>query len=136
MKTAFRITIFAIVALLMVSKFVTLSGSAHEEDNSRRLQGSWVVAATPSSGFINCTGSPLPAPPPFAELATYATEGTVTETNTILDANSSGLSAALPFNASDGHGAWESEGSEYKARFRKLVFDVGGNYVAIHCENF
>ena len=96
------------------------------------LPGSWVVAATPDPIFL-CNGPQIaPAPAPFTELATYDEAGGLIETNTILNANSATLPPGnLPFNASDGFGAWEQEKSgQFKAKFRKLVFDVAGVYVA------
>jgi hypothetical protein len=53
-------------------------------------------------------------------LATYAAGGTFTETNTEVNANSSG--SALGLTGSDGHGAWKKEGAILKTTFRKLSF--------------
>jgi hypothetical protein len=61
-------------------------------------------------------------------LASYSSGGTLIETNTILNANSATLVPGLPFNASDGHGQWERENSNFVAKFRKLVFDTSGQW--------
>jgi hypothetical protein len=64
------------------------------------------------------------------ELISYAAGGTLTETNTIVYFNSAGVVPGLPFDGSDGHGAWERESTGYRATFRKLLFDAKGVYVA------
>jgi hypothetical protein len=130
MKT-FRIVLSVTLALLPAALLTWTPGSRAEDEDSRGdLRGSWVVEATPGPAFL--CGGPLIAPPapPFTELASYAAGGTLTETNTILNANSATLVPGLPFNASDGHGQWERDGSKFAAKFRKLVFDPSGGYVA------
>lgn len=127
----FRIAISVVLVLLPVALLIWLPGSrAEDEDFRRDLRGTWIVTAKP--GPVSLCGGPqiAPAGSPFTELASYAAGGTLTETNTILNANSATLVPGLPFNASDGQGTWEREGSKSEAKFRKLVFDTSGNYVA------
>src|ERR1700730_871511 len=126
----FRIALLVTLALLAMT-FLTWTPGSRAEDEDRRegLRGSWVVTATPGPAFL-CGGPQIAPPaPPFTELATYAAGGTLTETNTILNANSATLVPGLPFNASDGQGQWERDGSKFEAKFRKLVFDTNGNYI-------
>jgi hypothetical protein len=129
----FRIALLVTLALLPITSLTWTPGSrAADEDRREGLRGSWVVAVTPGPAFLcDGPGGPQIAPPgpPFTELATYAAGGTLTETNTILNANSSTLVPGLPFNASDGQGQWERDGSKFEATFRKLVFDTNGNYI-------
>jgi hypothetical protein len=127
----FRVALLVTLALLPVAVLAWTPGSRADDDDSRGgLRGSWVIVATPGPAFL-CGGPQIAPPaPPFTELASYAVGGTLTETNTILNANSATLVPGLPFNASDGHGQWEREGSKFVAKFRKLVFDTSGDYVA------
>lgn len=106
----------------------TRARAQNGDDGSRRLVGTWVVNVTANPISI-CNGPQIaPGPPPFVELATYAAGGTLTETNTEVNFNSTG--SALHVNGSDGHGAWKAEGEGFKTTFRKLLFDASGNYVA------
>lgn len=125
----FRIVLLVTMAILPMA-FLTWTPGSRAQDDPAGLRGSWVVTATPGAAFL-CGGPQIAPPgPPFTELATYAAGGTLTETNTILNANSATLIPGLPFNGSDGHGAWEREDTQFKAMFRKLVFDTSGTYVA------
>ena len=124
-----RIVMLVTVAILPMAILWWTPGSRAQDDPAG-LRGSWVVSATPGAAFL-CGGPQIAPPgPPFTELATYAAGGTLSETNTILNANSATLIPGLPFNGSDGHGAWEREDTQFKAMFRKLVFDTSGTYVA------
>jgi len=126
-----RIVAVAMSALLLM--FLTWRPQLQAQSaqaNAPSLQGSWDVSVTPNAIFL-CGGPQVaPPPPPFTELATYDAGGGLTETNTILNANSATLIPGLPFNASDGHGAWKKTGATFRATFRKLVFDTSGNYIA------
>src|SRR5712692_11655978 len=125
----FRIVLSFTVAILPVA-FLTWTPGSRAQDDPEGLRGSWVVTATPGAAFL-CGGPQIAPPgPPFTELATYAAGGTLTETNTILNANSATLVPGLPFDASDGHGAWKKTGATFRETFRKLVFDTSGNYIA------
>jgi hypothetical protein len=126
----FRIVLLITLALLPMTLLTwTPRSRAEDDDRSEGLRGSWVVTATPGPAFL-CGGPQIAPPaPPFTELAAYAAGGTLTETNTILNANSATLVPGLPFNASDGYGRWERDGSKFEATFRKLVFDTNGSYV-------
>jgi hypothetical protein len=126
-----------IIASIMVSvlawAFLTRTPILRAQDEGEtvaNLQGSWVANATPNPLFL-CGGPEIaPAGPPFTELISYAAGGTLTETNTIVYFNSAGVVPGLPFDGSDGHGAWEREATGYQATFRKLLFDGKGVYVA------
>jgi hypothetical protein len=126
----FRIVLLVTLVMLPMAFLTWTPGSRAEDDPTTDLRGSWVVTAIPGAAFL-CGGPQIgPPAPPFTELASYAAGGTLTETNTILNANSAALVPGLPFNASDGHGEWERSGSKFEATFRKLVFDTNGNYIA------
>lgn len=128
-----RIMAVVVTAAALPVTFLAWTPRSHAQDddeNSRSLGGSWVVTVTPNPIFL-CGGPQVaPAPLPFTELATYAAGGTLTETNTQLNANSATLSPSFPFSGSDGHGVWERGGGQFEATFRKLVFDPSGVYVA------
>ena len=63
--------------------------------------------------------------PPFQELLVLHENGTVSETNTTLHANSANpANPQFNFNGSDGYGAWRTGRHDTVAlRFVKLVFD-------------
>jgi len=124
----FLIVVFTVMLLTSTTPSFAREGRGGQAG----LPGSWAVTATPNPISL-CNGPEIaPAPAPFTELATYDEAGGLIETNTILNANSATLPPGnLPFNASDGHGAWQKEESgQFKAQFRKLVFNVTGVYVA------
>src|SRR5579864_5265013 len=128
MKLVQIITLLAVAVFGSALLSWTPSSSAQDDQTAASLQGSWIVNATPAPISLCGQFQIAPAPPAFTELATYAAGGTLTETNTIVNANSAGLLPGLPFNGSDGHGAWERDETGYKAAFRKLVFDANGTY--------
>jgi hypothetical protein len=127
----FRIALLVVVVGVPVAVLTwTPRSHAQDSDGSRGLVGTWNVTVRPGEVFICGNPNSIASAPTFTELATYADGGTLIETNTLLNFNSFGLIKSLPFNASDGHGAWEREGEQFKASFRKLVFDPTGVYVA------
>lgn len=98
-------------------------------DGARSLLGSWMVTAT-SATFSVCNGPSIPAPPPFTELVTYTAGGGFLETNSHLNWNLGPLSSTLVANASDGFGTWKGTEGGVKLKFRKMLFDAKGTYIA------
>lgn len=127
-RIKFSVALSAAVSLALLFQPNPLLAS--DRDANHDLKGSWSVVVTANAVSI-CNGPEIaPPPPPFTELASYADGGVVTETNTQLNFNSAPLSPGLPFNASDGHGAWKRSGNHFAANFIKLLYDTSGNYVA------
>ncbi|MBV9074580.1 MAG: hypothetical protein JOZ10_13180 [Acidobacteria bacterium] len=120
-----------VFALLLATAFTlgasTRAAAQSDDQNLKSVVGTWTVNVTAGEISI-CNGPTIaPGPPPFVELITYAAGGTVTETNSELNAHSAG--SPLGLAGSDGHGAWERDDSEYHSIFRKLLFDLSGAYV-------
>lgn len=119
--------------LCMLLIGLSLVAQAVADDDKQRFRpqpsGAWLLEVTfpPGPG----------APPPFLETLTFHVGGTVTESNTALNANSyvaslgqgcgfSGPGGALEFNCngSDGSGSWRRTGSRTLAfTIVKFVFD-------------
>jgi len=100
-----------------------------EKDKLKSLLGAWSLTVTPAATSV-CGGAALPSPPPFTELVTFSGGGSFQETNTQLNWNVKPLFPGLVGSASDGFGTWKRRGSQTQVRFRKLVFDATGLYLA------
>ena len=96
-------------------------GEAPEEEGvsplptgSGRPEGTFALTVT-APGF-----------PPFQELLTFHKGGTVSETNTGVNANSA--NPFFPFNGSNGYGAWDKGGQgTIVFKFVKILFDGDTN---------
>ena len=75
--------------------------------------------------LLTITFPPMTGVPPFQELLVLHENGTVSETNTTLHANSANpANPQFDFNGSDGYGAWRTGRHDTVAlKFVKLVFD-------------
>lgn len=82
----------------------------------------------PVGTWLLTVSFPEGGPPPFKEFLVFHDNGTVTETNSTLHANSAlDPASPLPLNGSIGVGAWKHIGKRMvKFRFVKLVFNAGG----------
>ena len=105
---------FALIAALAL---VPVSVQAGGKNNP---VGTWLIAVSVPGG----DGDLLPPPQPYQQLITFHKNGTLTETNNSLHANSEVSGEALNFNGSDGQGIWE-KGPKKTVRYRilKMVFD-------------
>ncbi|MBT8078858.1 MAG: hypothetical protein KJO31_09765 [Gammaproteobacteria bacterium] len=110
-----RKTIFVRMLIFVVALgFVTTANASHRSSPV----GTWLLTVTFPEG----------GPPPFKEFLVFHANGTVTETNTTLHANSAlDPASPLPLNGSIGVGAWKHIGKRtVKFRFVKFVFNAGG----------
>ena len=129
----------ALIAALMVG--LAMTASAKDRDQRNFLfagpTGAWVLQVE----FPAIPGAP-PPPPPFVETLTFHALGTVSESNTLLNANSynpafgQGCSFTPPFdlqlncNGSDGTGSWRRTGrNTLSFVVVKLVYDGDNNHV-------
>lgn len=106
-----------------------LAEDQHDEHRDRDLLGSWNVTVTPTAVSV-CGGPSMPISPPFTELAAYSAGGAFQENNTQLNWNLEPLFPGVLVNASDGFGTWKRRGPQIRLKFRKLVFDSTGHYIA------
>lgn len=133
-KNSFRV----LIAILATS--VTLPTSASASDHKNYFfagpSGAWVLNVE----FPSTPGGP-PPPPPFVETLTFHALGTVSESNTLLNANSynpalgqgcgftgPGGSLELNCNGSEGTGSWRRTGrNTLSFVVVKLVYDGATN---------
>ncbi len=101
------------------------SGGA--DARARTLAGSWFLDVTPQAVLPDF---PVP-PPPFVAIFNFGFAGTVTETDSSVNANS--IVALFPpdilppFSGSDGYGRWKRVGdSRFECFFIKMLFDETG----------
>ena len=118
MQNKSRLTVGIVVCLLLgLTTFGSRKVLSSQGDGGR-LEGTWNVVLTPR----NCvTGDPLPIPP-FAEIITFMSGGTM------LDSTSSSL--ALPATKTPGQGVWShltSDTYQYSFKFFNFGPDPNDN---------
>ena len=109
-----RTRVFALIAALTLVPATVQAGGKNDP------VGTWLITVSVPGG----DGDLLPPPEPFQQLVTFHKNGTVSETNNSLHANSEVPGETLNFNGSDGQGVWD-KGPKKTVRYRilKMVFD-------------
>ena len=124
MKT--KSTLLFLSTLMLVLMIGVPTAQAQLRDLNEGVQDE-VNRTLPTAGSGNPEGTfaltvTAPGLPPFQELLTFHKGGTVSETNTGVHANSA--NPLLPFNGSDGYGAWhKTDDGTVAFKFVKLVFE-------------
>jgi len=105
--------IFALVGALLLASPAVQAGGKNDP------VGTWLITLTIPAGQGD-----LPPPEPFQQLISFNKNGTVTETDNTLHANSAAPGETLNFNGSDGLGVWD-KGPKKTTRYRilKMVYD-------------
>lgn len=120
---------FAMGLPLYLLAFTSAVWAQDAKQDDAGLLGSWQMQVTPTSAS-SCGGVAVPAPPPFAELVTFNAGGGFQETNSQLNWHVGPLFPGLFASASDGFGTWAKRQSQTYVKFRKLLFDSSGTYIA------
>ena len=110
MKNQPRVTFWLIVCAMIGLATLTSRSALSSQGNGGRLDGTWNVVLTPR----NCvSGDPLPFPPPFPELVTFMTGGTMLDSTSFV----------LPAAKTPGQGVWSHMGADtYQYSFKSLSF--------------
>ena len=114
MKNQSRLTL-CVTACVLTGLMTFTSRVLSSQGNGGRLDGTWNIVLTPR----NCaTGEPLAFPPPFPELITFMTGGTMLDST----------SFALPATKTPGQGVWSHvAGDTYQYSFKFFNFGPDPN---------